>query len=124
MVCQILMLDYTGASQGAGGASGAIYGLLMIAWLWAPQNCVEFAFILGWLWAGSFEVTIQTVALFYVGMDLFSAWLSGFEMSTPVLHLLGAAAGFPIGLVFLKKDWVDCEGWDLLSLRGGKSPRR
>ncbi len=36
-----------------------------------------------------------------------------------VLHLMGAGLGFGIGVVMLKKGWVDCEGWDLFSVWTG-----
>lgn len=126
MVGQTLMLGYTGLSRGAGGASGAIFALMVIAWLWAPQNEIEFVGVFGqWhtVWIDSFEVTVQTVALYYVGTNLLFAWALEFEISTPVLHLFGAGVGLPIGLLFLKKGWVDCEGWDLISLKGRSEPR-
>ncbi len=126
MVGQVLMLGYDGPPSGAGGASGAIFALMMIAWLWAPQNEIEFVGVFGqWgtVWIDSFEVTIQTVALYYLGTNLLFAWLFEFEISTPLLHLFGAGVGLPIGLLFLKKGWVDCEGWDLISLKGRSEPR-
>ncbi len=121
---QFLMLNYTGESLGAGGASGVIFAMLVIAWLWAPQNCIEFVFIFRYHWINTFELTLQTVALYYLGTNILFAWAIGFEVSTPVLHLLGAGVGLGAGLWMLKKKWVDCEGWDLLSLRGGDCPRQ
>ena len=41
-----------------------------------------------------------------------------------MLHSLGAFVGVPIGVVMLRKGWVDCEGWDLLSLRKNGRPTR
>jgi hypothetical protein len=37
-------------------------------------------------------------------------------MSSQFLHLMGAATGFIIGTVMVKKKWVDCENWDLFSV--------
>ncbi len=122
-VGQFLMLGYTGLSPGAGGASGVIFALMVIAWLWAPKNCIEFVFVLSYFWISTFELTLQTVAIYYLGTNLLFAWAMGFEMSTPVLHLLGAGVGLGAGLLMLQQEWVDCEGWDLLSLRGGDQPR-
>jgi membrane associated rhomboid family serine protease len=122
LVGQVLMLHYTGLAPGAGGASGVIFALMAIAWLWAPRNSVEVLFLFFIIYINTFEVSLQTVALFYIGTNLMSAWLIGFEISTPVLHLLGAGVGFGAGVLMLKKNWVDCEGWDLLSLRGRPYP--
>jgi hypothetical protein len=41
-------------------------------------------------------------------------------MTTPVLHLMGAAVGFPLAVVMLKQDMVDCEGWDLFTVWKGE----
>ena len=122
-VGQFLMLNYIGLSQGAGGASGVIFAMLVIAWLWAPQNCIEFLFIFWYHPIGTFELTLQTVALYYLGTNLLFAWAMGFEVRTPVLHLLGAGVGLGVGVLMLKREWVDCEGWDMLSLRGGDHSR-
>ncbi len=43
--------------------------------------------------------------------------LSGFGMSTPLLHSMGAALGLCGGLLMLRMNWVDCAEWDYLSLR-------
>ncbi|MEZ6123353.1 MAG: hypothetical protein R3C49_09285 [Planctomycetaceae bacterium] len=44
-------------------------------------------------------------------------------MSTPALHLSGAVIGFGAGVLFLKKDWVDCENWDLFRVLSGNYGR-
>ena len=41
-------------------------------------------------------------------------------MTSEALHLLGAAVGFGLGIIMLKKGWVDCENWDLLSVLAGR----
>lgn len=105
-------------SQGAAlGASGVIFGLLAIAMVWAPENRVDCILILGRVF--TLQVTIRTFAYIMVGWELLTASLDGFAMSSAVLHLLGAGVGLPIGIVMLRKGWVDCEGWDWFSRRDG-----
>jgi hypothetical protein len=52
------------------------------------------------------------------------AWLTGFVVSTEMLHLSGAGLGFVVGMAMLKLKLVDCENWDLLAVmadRAGES---
>jgi membrane associated rhomboid family serine protease len=112
---QTLMLGSDGASL---GISGVIFGLIAIAWIWAPDNEVDVLLLL-FPFIRHFDVRVRTLGLIYIALEVLSAMLNGFAMSTPVLHLLGAAAGLPLGIVMLKKGWVDCEGWDWFSRRSG-----
>ncbi len=101
------------------GASAVIYGLLAMAMVWAPRNeftIFVFAFFIYRVLATTFELSILTFGLLYVGKEFFVPLLFGFQMSSQVLHLSGAFTGFGIGILFLKLKWVDCEGWDLFNV--------
>ena len=105
-VTQLLLLGYTGPCQGVGGASGVIHALMAISLVWAPKNCIDV--VMFWffgLWGRgihAFEVTILTFSLYYIGTDFVIGWLLlGFEISTPVLHVLGASVGLPIGILLV-----------------------
>jgi len=120
-VSQVLMLGYSGPASGAGGASGVIFGLMAIALLWAPKNCIDVAFFwspFGLVAArfGTLEVTVLTFSLLYIGMNVVFGSLRGFEIGSEVLHLLGAVIGAVAGAVLLRLRWVDCENWDLMTL--------
>ena len=123
LVTQILFLNYDGPCQGAGGASGVVYALMAISLVWAPKNIVEVLMCWIGFWSRAFhqlEVTVLTFSLFYIGIDFVTGLLlRDFEMTTPVLHVLGAGVGFPIGAFLLRKGWVECEGWDLFSVLRG-----
>ena len=118
---QVMMLGYESSffeMAGSGGASGIIFGLLAMSIVWAPKNevsCVFFFII----YPITFDVTILTLGLFYVAWELVVAWLTGFEISSEMIHLLGAAVGFGTAVLMLKKKWVDCENWDLFAVLNG-----
>ncbi len=113
---QMMMLGSEGGASV--GASAIIYGLLAMAMVWAPRNeFTVFLFVFFFrIIATTFELSILTFGLLYVGKELLIPLLFGFHMSSQVLHLSGAAIGFGLGVLFLKMNWVDCEGWDLFSV--------
>jgi membrane associated rhomboid family serine protease len=120
---QLSMLQVTKGC--ALGASSAIFALMFIALIWAPYNMMDCI-----LWITlrpiNFEWPIWGVSLLFVAWNLLEWSIRGFAMSTPALHLTGVAFGAPAALLFLKLRWVDCEGWDLLTVRkqGGPVPKR
>lgn len=128
-ITQLLMLGHAGPARGAGGASGVIFALMAIALVWAPENCFEVLTVyflpigLGAFRSSTFEARISMFSLFYLAMNLLFAGLQGFSMSSQLLHLIGAAIGAPLGIVLLKRGWVDCEGWDLFSVLRGDHRR-
>lgn len=107
------------AATGAGGASIAVFGLMMISFLWAPRNEISFvgAYVLMIVpRVVTFEVTVLWVGFWYFTLNLFVAWLEEFTMGTALAHVLGGVIGAGLGALLLKLDWVDCEGWDVFSL--------
>jgi len=111
----MMIIEAQGSSM---GASAAIYGLLAMCLIWAPRNELTvflFFFFLRVI-ATTFEVSILTFAGYFIGMEFLVAALSGFQIGSALLHLSGVAVGAAIGMVMLKQNWVDCEGWDLFSV--------
>lgn len=118
---QVVTLSFD--EGGSLGASGVIFGLMAMSLVWAPKNEINFAgfvLVLMMFRAFTFELSIQTMSLVYVGMDVLFAALAGFEIGTSILHLLGGGLGLVLGIVMFRKGWVDCEGWDLFSVWKGK----
>lgn len=115
VVEQVLFL---GASPGGGslGASSAIFGLMMIALLWAPQDNIKMLFNPILFYVFFFHVPVAMVGLLYFLWDFTVAFFSGFEMGTSLLHLMGAITGLGFGLALLKLSWVDCEQRDMISM--------
>ena len=105
------------------GASSIIYGLVGISLIWAPRYEVTFF----WFFLfrhGTFDVRVRTVAYWYLGLELFTLASGiasyGLSLSTELLHLMGAVIGIPIGVVMVRKGWVNCEGGDWFSVRKDK----
>lgn len=101
------------------GTSAILYGILAIGVLWAPDNEVEFYWILpGWGFVPRMtELTlrIRSAALWYLCWDLLLALTTRFQNSHILSHLVGAMVGAPLGWWLLEHGRVDCEGWDLFS---------
>jgi len=104
---------------GSLGASGVIFGLLAMALVWAPENEMSCFMLLG-VYPITFDVNLATYAAFMGGIQITFMMLSGMSYGSEALHLIGGALGFGVGVAMLKLGWVDCEGWDLFSVWGGR----
>ncbi len=113
---QGLML-FAPADNGSMGASSAIYGIMMLAGLWAARTNVHcFYFFFYGRYVGWIEVPTLIFAAFYFLWDFGLAMLMKFAMATPLLHIMGAVIGLVVGVVFLFNRWVDCEGLDVRTI--------
>ena len=119
-ISQIIML---GGEGGALGASGAIFGLMAMSVIWAPENEIQCYFVVFYfaVRVSEFEVKVSVLVALFLGFQILDAVLSGMAMSSAVLHLLGAGVGFPLAIAMLKFGWVDCEHWDLFSVWSGRN---
>ncbi len=97
------------------GASGVIYGLMAICLVWAPRNDLSCIFFLGFR-PISAEIPILWFSGFYIAYETLSTTATRFAVSSALAHAGGAAVGFVAGVVLLRADLVDCEGWDLFSV--------
>lgn len=104
------------------GASGVIFSLMAISLVWAPKNELHIVGFLMYRFV-SFDVSIMVFGLWYLGLNILELLLSKFQMGSSGLHMVGCFIGFGVGVVFLKKNWVDCEKWDLFSVLSGKYGR-
>ncbi len=124
-ITQAIML---GASTGGVvGFSGVVFGLIAMTMVWAPENemrmtCFGIVFIRPF--AFHFDITLSTLGFVLIGMELLIAAFSGFQMSTEVIHLIGAVTGFVLAVLMLKWRWVDCDGYDLISTMKGQRGKR
>ena len=121
--------DYEGTH--ALGASGAIYGLMMVSMVWAPQDNIKMVVFYQALFsfmhmkAMGFNVPVLMFGLFYFLWDFSIALFTGFAVSTAMLHTVGGMVGLVAGVLLISVSWVDCEQRDLLSMfleLAGKEP--
>jgi hypothetical protein len=70
------------------------------------------------------DVQISVFAAVYLIWQGLIAGLTGFSMSSAMLHLTGAAVGAVFGVALLKLNLADCEGWDLFAVWGGRERSR
>lgn len=117
---QLIMLPFD--TSGALGASSAIMGLMAICLIWAPKNDIK-VFFFFWFWLyirmKVIDVTVMIFAIFFLTMDLLSFVMSGLGMGTAALHLSGAAIGFGVGILMVKRNMVNCENWDIFNVMAG-----
>ncbi len=102
------------------GASSILYGLMAICLVWAPKNDIHCLFLVS-IRPFLTNVSVLVFASIYLGLELFLAIFLREGLGSEVLHLMGAAVGFPVGILLLKKGWVDCENWDVFSLIAGRN---
>jgi membrane associated rhomboid family serine protease len=124
--CAILGVNVGGSF----GASAIIFGLVGMAFVWAPRNDLNCWVVVGW-WVIDFDLPLMAFAPFYIlweGFSLFLLWaLIGPGVTGWLLHMTGVVLGFMLGFVMLKLDWVDCENWDIIAVyqnREGKAAKR
>jgi membrane associated rhomboid family serine protease len=100
------------------GASAAISGLMAMACVWAPVNELSILMLI-FFRPVFFEMSVGLFAALFVGLDLLYSVVSGGGAAGSVAHLMGAVMGFGLGIVLLKRDAVECQDYDLLSVWSG-----
>lgn len=110
------------------GASSAIYGIMLIAVVWAPKNDINCFYWFGFAIMGTADIPIFIFALIYLAFDavymLLAFASSGNVMSSGWLHIMGGVLGAVVGTVLVKRNLVDCEGWDLFHVWNGSDPAK
>lgn len=117
---QLLMCMY--GVGGSLGASAAIFGILGVAIVWAPRNEFEIFYVFGFR-MGTTEIPILMYGFLQFALEVFNVVMGQFGISAGVLHLMGFALGIAVGFVWLVRGWVDCEGWDLVTVIKGHEGR-
>lgn len=129
---QVLTMGFD--EGGSLGASAIIYGLVAIALVWAPANELQCVLVY-WIYYFTRTITFDCTVLMFSGIAIFIqiglavlqvAIAYGSEagaaamITSQVIHVMGAATGFGLGVAMLRLRWVDCENYDLFSVRAGR----
>jgi membrane associated rhomboid family serine protease len=101
------------------GASAIVFGMMVIALIWAPENLVECVLIFS-MRPFFFELRVKTLVGIFLAMEILILVWSGGMLSSSFLHVVGAIMGFVIGIWMLKSGQVDCENWDIFSVWAGR----
>lgn len=104
-----------GGESGALGASGAIFALMVITVIWAPENEMDCFYWIGLVFWGTFEIRIFVLGLLFIALQMVMLFFNDFAMSSAMLHMAGVVVGIPAAIYMLRAGLVDCEGWDLIS---------
>lgn len=92
------------------GASGAVNGIVGMAFAMYPRNAVSvFYFVV--FRAGTFELPLWVLALFWFAYDTYGA-LSGAGGIAYWAHLGGFLGGVSVGMVALKFRWITLTEYD------------
>jgi membrane associated rhomboid family serine protease len=113
------------------GASGAIAGLMGIALVWAPRAEFDCIWIFRRFGVGPlpgsvrFTMTVGSYVYLWFVLQLLEIFYRAFmhqrlQFSSEMSHSLGALLGFAVGILWVRQQWVDNDGQDLISLIYGK----
>ncbi|HTN75381.1 MAG TPA: rhomboid family intramembrane serine protease [Pirellulaceae bacterium] len=116
-IVQVMMLGAAGGN--ALGASLPIFGLIVLAMLWAPVNSLQCVLLAG-VSTRLVELPIYLFALIYLALQIFIFGISGMGMGSEALHLVGAFVALPVGVFMLHRKLVDCENYDAWSVWTGR----
>ena len=119
IVQSIMLGSAPSPSNAALGASGVIFALMAMTLVWAPENQIQCLLLLG-IRPVLFDLKVITLVGLFLLFQIVVAVLNHMNMSSEVLHLVGAAIGLPLAIVMVKQRWVDCENWDLFSVWSGR----
>ncbi|MCC9604664.1 rhomboid family intramembrane serine protease [Blastopirellula sp. JC732] len=105
------------------GASAIIFGLIAIALVWAPMNEVNCFLLLGFR-PIMFALPVSVYCAFSIAFELLILYftydpLQGGLISSSFFHAFGAFIGLAVGIVMVRKEWVDCENYDFFTVYFG-----
>ena len=104
------------------GAEGPIYGLMMVAVIWAPQDNIKVVLIFNALFslflmkAIAFDVPVLMFSLIFIIWSFAVPSMLGMPILLSVVNITGAVLGLVAGVVLLLGSWVDGEQRDLISM--------
>ena len=112
----LLNLFHDRAALKSAGASGAIFGLMGLAFVWAPSNNVACPF--STMMGTTFP--LFSFVFVFAAMDFFTVWMQGLRITGELFHLVGFGLGIISGFTLFFCGLVDCEGYDLIAMVRGK----
>lgn len=104
-----------------------ILALMGMSLIWGPKHEIGifyFYIIFYFIRTGVFQMQVKWYCVTYVCLQLIWWSLIGsYGTSIFLLRVLSFVLGAALATLMLKKEWVDCENWDLFSVLAGKHGR-
>lgn len=121
---QIVFLPFVDYYEGLCwlGAEGPIYGLMLVAVVWAPQDNIKMVLIFRAMFslftmkAIAFDVPVLMFSLIFIVWSFVVPTMFGMPLLLSLVNIAGGILGIVIGVALLMGSWVDCEQRDLLSM--------
>jgi len=108
------------------GASGVIFGLAAMSFIWAPESKVH-GYVIFWFFRYGFvkdtETEISIIVGFFAVLQVLGSLLLGNNLLGELGHILGAILGLAVAIGLLKLKFVDCEYQDIFSVWSGAKER-
>lgn len=117
------IIEQTFISEAVGqsfGASAIVFGVMVIALIWAPVNELTMFYWFFFRFMGIFDISIVMYSILTIIKSVLFYVVLGEIASYELLHLIGAGVGAAIAIVYMALRLVDCEGWDLFSVIKGR----
>ena len=108
------------------GASGVIFGLAAMSFIWAPESKVH-GLLIFWFFRYGFvkdtETEISLVVGFFAVLQVLWSLFFGGGLIAELGHIVGAILGLTLAIGLLKLKFVDCEYHDIFSVWSGAKDR-
>ena len=120
---QIVTLGLDGSAL---GASGVVFGLAAMSFIWAPDSKVHGLLIFWFFRYGvvkDIETEISLVVGFFAVLQVVGSLLFGNNFLGELGHILGAILGLALAIGLLRFKFVDCEYQDIFSAWSGAKER-
>lgn len=114
-ILQLMTMEPGIGLLGASGAISAVTGMVVALY---PRNEVRvfyLIFLLFFFRAGTFEVSALWIIAVWFGFDLWGALAAGDGGVAYIAHVAGSVFGFGLGVLMLKRGWVESDGHDIVT---------
>ncbi len=104
------------------GAEGPIFGVMMVAVIWAPQDNIKMVLVFRAMFsilrmkALGFDVPVLMFSLIFVVWSFAVPVFLGMPIVLTLVNIVAGTLGLTMGVVLLLSSWVDCEQRDLISM--------
>lgn len=122
VILQWWMQNAVGPPFGGAGASVVVFALMGVCLIWSPLNDLNCVMI-WWNRTIEFEIPVVWFSGLCILKEMYVTGAGQFQMGSAFGHTVGAVIGLGSGVALMKRNLVDCEGWDVFSVSKGSHNR-